>query len=169
MRDCNICRGEQRIRLPVYEDLPVMSSYDPLDFQRPRDCESWREFPCPACCVMVPSSRICVVQEVQERQLNSDPGFIEHVQRCLVSALASSLFKRGLVKFEEGQADAYKMTRAVIASVKVVAPETVVPERVVKVVMLEDAPRPVRPKRPPRPKKPKPPRPRNPFGRVIDL
>lgn len=118
--DCDVCRGSQKIRLPVWPSLSATAI-------RHEDSAivtvSHREYPCPECADV---TRLERVQAAREETFAASyikaEGFIEHVKDGLAHQLAGYLLRNGFIRFERGPEDEQEMRFAMRATVGVVRP-----------------------------------------------
>src|SRR5258707_11014 len=102
---CPVCRGTERITLPVYEPLPIQTRFEPAQPSIVRQAD--RSYPCPECRKdgYVPIDRIWVEEDYCQymAEYEREPGFMDHVKRRLVNNLAHFIFdKTASVAFHEG-------------------------------------------------------------------
>jgi hypothetical protein len=118
---CLVCRGERKIRLPLYR--PVTLRFDPeaaiaVD-------ESYREYPCPECAPTVPPERIRVLEAnfQADTRYEGEPGYRKHLIRTGVNAIARLIEDGGFIRFQEGKPDRVELKRGYRMTVGVVAPK----------------------------------------------
>lgn len=139
-RNCVVCRGSKRIRVPVYQwahDAPITGIEDSLALT-----ESSREYPCPECSAgdNVPFERLGIVKGAREypEHLATNREFIERLRYGMAQELVHGMVDRGLIRFEQGEPDARgifqtRATAGVVAPAKVAAFEERVAERQLEV------------------------------------
>lgn len=121
-RECEICRGEGSIRLPIYRRMSLVADVPSISSAE----ETSRRYPCPECSETVPQDRIAVMSKHHLVQSGvDDPDFMGHVRRHSAHELIDGLLHRKLISFERGRDDPYEMTFPIIATVGVVSPNVV--------------------------------------------
>jgi len=119
-RDCEICCGTGRIRLPVYRRLtavpPKIEDAVTLD-------EVSRFYPFPECSDLVPLERVETI--TWHTHLDSrieSPDFERHARGTLAAQLVGKLSERQLIAFEEGHSNPHSLRKALVASVNALSP-----------------------------------------------
>lgn len=98
---CDICRGEQVVRLQVVKELSldVMSASIPMELD-----VAYRIFPCPQCSEQVGIGvlRTCFHETTASQyRLKREPTFQDRVRDGLAHNLADQLLNDNLIRFEE--------------------------------------------------------------------
>lgn len=101
MKDCEICGGSGKIRLPVRERVCVTGRATNVPLSMPI-----REYECPECGPKIPQEKIMVVQGeewVDERI--KDPDFMDHCKESIGHQMGRLLVDEGIVFFERNRVD----------------------------------------------------------------
>jgi len=132
MPRCEICRGEQTIRLPIHRESRVFS--DLTDSQSP--VPAVRSYPCPECAETVTQNRVSIVRyhSIMDAGDGSDPRFADYVRREAANAFGDFILESGFIQFERGPNDIQQMTFPTKATIGVVSPKHVatLEERIVE-------------------------------------
>jgi hypothetical protein len=116
--DCEICRGNGLVRLPIYRRLMACT----ID-AAPEPVESSRDYPCPECGDAITIGQVGALREESlVASYINEPGFIDHVREGLAHLLAAQLLKDGYIKFRRGPNDDQRMRFQMVAMVGVVHP-----------------------------------------------
>lgn len=116
---CPVCRGSQRVRLPLFHEISITNTPEPLGM-----VESSRDYPCPECKGdSAPFVRIQSVGELRDVVTEAMPAINEAVRYSIARAIADDLLKRGAFTFETGP-ETYRGT-PVRGTLAVVMPQAV--------------------------------------------
>ena len=121
--ECEICRGQRRVRLPVYK----AASAAPFDGHTKTMGEAYREFPCPECSDQIPIERVHAATELglADSRYVDAPGFRDHINAMLADQLAHFLLREGYIEFEKGPVDEKQLNFGVRATLGVVSPKQI--------------------------------------------
>ncbi len=115
--DCEICRGEGKIRLPIYRRSVafVLGETPTLE-------HSHRTYPCPECGESIHQDHIAVVsRHLTVAAHDGGPDYDRHMREAAAHRLVSELLRGGFIRFERGKTDDREMTYPVRATLGVVA------------------------------------------------
>jgi uncharacterized protein YlaI len=100
MKDCEICGGSGKIRLPVRQRLNATTS-DSIPAMSPI-----RTYPCPECGEKISQEKIKIIQteERVDGRIN-DPDFLEHCRGSIAHQMVSFLHKERMITFTRHSAD----------------------------------------------------------------
>lgn len=120
---CPVCRGSQRLRLPLFREFSITDMAEAM----PSDTvESSREYACPECKGGAASFvRLQAVTEMQNVVTDAMPAINEAVRYGLARAIAERLLRDGLIAFEIGKPDTYRMSTPIRGTLHAVAPQNV--------------------------------------------
>lgn len=123
---CDICRGEQVVRLQVVKELSldVMSASIPMELD-----VAYRIFPCPQCSEQVGIGvlRTCSRTVIKSAHLMDNPTFRESAHVDLARQLGDQLVANRLVRFEQRESDAFRPEYGPQGTIDVRATIVVVP------------------------------------------
>lgn len=121
--NCEICRGNGRVRLPIFRSVMAFSASEMPDASE----EAYREYPCPECSDAVPIGRINALRDETFASSNyaDDPKFTDHVKRALAHQLADYLMRYDYIGFERSPIDTIQMRFTMRATVGVVSKKVV--------------------------------------------
>lgn len=118
-RDCEICRGSGRVRLPIYRRA-TMTAFGAGPIAA---AEISRDYPCPECSDTVALDQLAVLQQhaFMDARIN-EPGYIDAAKRQAAHGLVAGLIERGFIRFERGPDDLAQMLFPVYATIGAVSP-----------------------------------------------
>lgn len=119
---CQVCRGERKVRLPLYRPVTVS-----MDATALKMAETYREYPCPECAppAAVDKVRVLECHFQADTRYEGQQGYREHIIGHGVTVLAHEIEKAGLVRIQHAPADSREMKRGYRLSVGVVSPNVV--------------------------------------------
>lgn len=103
--DCEICRGEGQIRLPIYRRVTAAAVFDGSAAAIE---ESHKVYPCPECALTAPTERIAIVDvhsRITRRELFADEKFVEAAYRDIAFQIADRLLRNNFFRFVTRPAD----------------------------------------------------------------
>lgn len=105
---CQVCRGEQKIRLPLYR--PVVASFEATAVKID---ETYRTYPCPECSPKVATDKIRVLEHhfQADTRFEGQEGYREHLVRSGVVAIANQIERGGFMRIQSAPADRAEMRR----------------------------------------------------------
>lgn len=120
---CPICRGDRRIKLPLYRQSVATWSTDEAMAME----ESSRIYLCPECSPKSTEENVALLkyEATAAIQYEGEPGYQEHVYANLANNLAYALLRDGHIKFTSLPADKTNLTRLTKATLGVVSANVV--------------------------------------------
>lgn len=96
---CEVCRGEQLIRVPLYRQSVVTFDFDPAAVSQ----ESFRTYPCPECAPGASVERVKVIEAHAlirvEQRLIEDADFMRNRREHIAHMLVGELLRANLIEF----------------------------------------------------------------------
>jgi hypothetical protein len=117
--DCDICRGNGIVRLPIYRRVMAFSANEMAD-----PTPNHRDYPCPECGDSVTMGQVQALRQeaFATTMYANEPGFIQHVREGLAHQIVSQLLKDGYTTVKRGPDDSREMRFQMVATVGVVHP-----------------------------------------------
>lgn len=121
MRQCFICRGEGRIRLPIYRPLSVTR----IDDIEPIIDDAYREYACPECGDLVPLERIAIIRTETFMDIRAPRECEKMAAEDAAHRMVARLMNNGFITCETGEDDIHHLKRAIRTTLGVVSKATV--------------------------------------------
>lgn len=99
MDKCIVCRGERRIRLPLFHQMTGRAFSADVDLSIG---ETSRDYPCPECGPQIGVERLMCFSSIgfASKEID-DPRYKERVRVNMVHEMINGLLERGAIKFDE--------------------------------------------------------------------
>lgn len=118
---CEICRGMKTVRLPIYRRITAWTGQETETSPE----RGYREFPCPACGESVAVDQLYIVRQdcLIDAARRGEEAFTRMAMQETADQLARSLMESGYIVYTISPENPFHMSRKVMATVAVAAPE----------------------------------------------
>lgn len=124
MRDCPVCGGRRKIRLPLI--FPVSALAPSRRDMSPSTIEATsKEFACPECSPSASEEKVAILEFGAEVAAIREPGYDDHARKQVAHLLVHELLSRGMIRFQRGDVDEFDRSYRLQGRVGVVSTSVV--------------------------------------------